>query len=249
MRSRPSAGAIPRGTPDAPDAGCRLSRVVDRHRPCRRKAGAYGQRLRDGRSPPADGGRAGDGLRDVVRRGDRPRHLGHVSRGRVPRADLRPARRVALPCALRPDLRAAAVPDEADDAGRLLPHPLRQAHRARDLGLHRDLVPGLGRCAGDCPRSGLQRALRGRDLDERRHDDRRRRRAALHAVRRHVVGRGHHVRADDRDRHRPADRRLDGERHGRRLLQRHREGRGGGQVLVPADASTSPTCWAGSPPW
>jgi hypothetical protein len=65
-----------------------------------------------------------------------------------------------VPGAVRPGVRPAAVPDEADDAGRLLPHPLRPAHRARDLGVHRRFLPRLGGGAGDGARWRPPRSCR-----------------------------------------------------------------------------------------
>ena len=77
----------------------------------------------------------------------------HLHRGRLQRADLRPARRLGLPGAVRPRLRPAAVPHEPAHAGRLLPHALQPHDRARAVDLHR-AVPTWAGWRRRSPRSG-----------------------------------------------------------------------------------------------
>ncbi|SOZ15122.1 hypothetical protein CBM2609_A50135 [Cupriavidus taiwanensis] len=197
-------------------------------------ARAQYHRFRRRRAQPAVPYRHRYRLRHLVRLGDGAGHPRRVPEGRPVGRGVGPVRVVAVPDPGGPVLCPAAVPDEPADHRRLLPQPLWPAGRGADHAVHRSLLPGLGRGADQGAGAGVLYRVGRRAVAGGRHDDRRRQRAGLYAVRRHVVGGDHRLHPDDHHRDRHDVYRLRGQRPGRR---RDRGGlaRGRGrQVRVPA---------------
>ncbi len=175
------------------------------------------QRFR-GRGPaPAAAAGDGDRVRDLVRGGDRARHLRHLREGRPAGRRGRPVRREPVPDSCGTLLRAAALPPESPHHRRLLPDALQPRGRGAVHARDRRLLPRLGLGADQGAGPGVSRRHGRRGEPAARDDDRRRHGPHLHHARRHAVGGGARLRADDGDHGRHALHRLGDLRHdGRR---------------------------------
>ncbi len=219
---------------------------IDRHRPVRSAPGEDLRRLRQCRALAAALCRDCHRVRDLVRFGDRAGHPGQVRQGRLGRRDRGPVRRVDVPGAGGLVLRQEAVPDEPADHRRLLPAALQPQRRDHCVAVHRGVLPRLGVGTDHRAGAGVQRVVQGRHQHVGRHVHRRRHRAGLHAVRRHVVGGADRSFPDEHHRRRPAVHRLPDLRHGRRRAERGRPCRCSRQVRLCAGAR--PGDYRRSPP-